>query len=291
MDVTAATLAYALGRPGVLLLGANDHADFADVVAALHTTAVVAAAASVDEALRQLSQDAVGPELVVLLQDRPGVVRGTDVERLRRAAPLAGVVAVAGSWCEGELRTGRPLEGVRRLYWHEFTAWWRRQLGRRTARLAPDWARPATSHGADPLVDDGGTSSMPHGLVVLRSVCWDTADALADVLDGAGLATVWQPSPRRGVGVWGAVGGIWEGGQLDRREQHDLGDFCRWLGGGVPVVALLDFPRHDSVRQARQAGAHVVLGKPWQNVDLLVALAGAERRDIAPLPSVAARAA
>ena len=67
-----------------------------------------------------------------------------DVEQLRRRVPLAGMVSLLGSWCEGETRTGRPVKGVLRTYWYDFPNWWRRQLALRAAGRCPDWARPAT---------------------------------------------------------------------------------------------------------------------------------------------------
>src|SRR5687768_7503620 len=59
------------------------------------------------------------PELILLAQSHPGSDDQAHVERLHRVAPLTRLIVVAGSWCEGELRTGRPLAGVIRLYWYE----------------------------------------------------------------------------------------------------------------------------------------------------------------------------
>jgi len=278
MDVTATISTIALDVPGVLLLGDAGHLEFEDATAALRATARVATATGVNQAAAQLAAGAVGPELILLAYSRPGMVSAADVERLRWAAPLAAIVALAGSWCEGETRTGRPPDGVRRLYWYEFVPWWQRQLARRAAGLAPDWAQPATSDAADTPTDDPATSPVPRGMVVLRTIRWDTADALADELARAGYSAVWQPSGRRGTSVWGAVAGIWEGAQLSGREQHDLRAFRHRLDGAAPVVALLDFPRHSAVQRARELGATSVLGKPWLNVDLLQSLTPTARR-------------
>jgi hypothetical protein len=291
MDVTAPIRVAEFDPPSVLLLGRGEHADFVDAVAALRVSARVTTAATVDQAVAQLAGGAIGPELIVLAQSRPGVVRVAEVELLLQAAPLACIVALAGSWCEGELRTGRPLPGVRRLYWYEFTPWWQRQLRRHAAGLCPDWARPAANELADMSIGGTCVLPMPRGLVVLATVCWDTADALADLVGRAGLATVWQPPGNHGPCVWGASAGIWEGGQLDRREQQDLATFRRWLGDRASVVALLDFPRRSAVERAREAGADVVLGKPWLNVDLLQSLARRDYRGAVDTPRVVARAA
>jgi AmiR/NasT family two-component response regulator len=73
--------------------------------------------------------------------------------------------------------------------------------------------------------------------------------------------------------VRGVAAGIWDGSQLDVREAHDLAKFCgRLARESAPVIALLDFPRRDRCEIARQAGAVVVLGKPWNNADLMTSL-------------------
>jgi hypothetical protein len=113
-------------KPNVWLVGEAEHADFAEAVALLRATANVGPGL---------------PEVVVVAQGRPGVVRRQEWMRLRRNAPLAGFVSLVGSWCEGETRTGRPMAGVERLYWYEFPVWWRRQLALRAADRCPEWAR------------------------------------------------------------------------------------------------------------------------------------------------------
>src|SRR5215475_14097263 len=117
-------------RPTVLFLGDTEHADFRDAA----------------ELLRDGSNSPVtptSPELIVVAHSRPGAVCTEQIETVRRTWPLASIVVIAGSWCEGELRTGRPWPGVHRLYWYEFQEWWHRQLKLRAAGRCPDWARPA----------------------------------------------------------------------------------------------------------------------------------------------------
>jgi hypothetical protein len=226
-----------------------------------------------------------GPaELIVIAQERPGVISQRQVELLRREMPLAGVVVLAGSWCEGELRTGRPLAGVQRLYWYEFPIWWRRQMGRRTAGLCPDWAT-SFDRGVQRTLGNAecGVISSPNrgsGVVLLAASHWDVADALGDVLQRAGFSTVWERPTRPSADVRGVVAGIWEGGQLDAGEEARLGAFCdRLRRDGAPVIALLDFPRRDRVDRALELGASGVLGKPWETGALVGAIQrfGAQR--------------
>jgi len=257
-----------LARPSVWLVGEAEHPDFAEVVALLRETADIGPQP---------------PELIVVAQSRPGVFAARDIDGLRRSAPLAGVVALLGSWCEGESRSGRPAAGVSRLYWYEFPNWWRRQLALRAAGRRPEWARPAASEeqGADPLRGcPGREQGVIGGTIAIDTVCFDTAMALADVLQSAGADAIWV-RPGREADLSGVTFGIWEGGQLGDAEAERLAAFCTKLTtNSAPVVALLDFPRRDRCKVARQAGAAAVMGKPWLNVDLVDMIRHLSRREV-----------
>jgi hypothetical protein len=247
----------------VQLVGDVEHPDFCDALALLRSTARVADA------------EGASPELIVVTQSRPQTVRLADVERLRRRHPLAGIVALLGTWCEGETRTGRPWPGILRLYWYEFPAWFGRQLTLRAAGRCPEWSQ--CDFGS--LTSDFPPRRMnslriarttPGGVVQLSAASRETADALSDVLASAGYATVWQRGADSGPFVRGAIAGVWDGGQLDEREEHELTMFCRRLDRNhAPVIAILDFPRRDRAQRALQCGAAAVLGKPWRVDDLL----------------------
>lgn len=251
--------------PTVHLTGAISHVDFRDAIAAIHANARIV------DVVRS-------PELIVVAQGRPGEVSLAEVCRLRRAAPLAGVVGLVGSWCEGEMRTGRPWPGVPRLYWYEFPPWWQRQLRLHAAGRCPDWARPAgTAPMPAPL--PGATWPGPQaskclaGVVVLHVGAGDTADVLIDAFGRAGFATVWQRPGRDACQISDVAAGVWDGGQLDGHELANLSRFCEQLARDrAGVVALLDFPRRHSVDAALACGAAAVLGKPWHNDDLVAAV-------------------
>lgn len=266
--------------PVVWLIGDAGNADFCAAVELLSATAVVQRFDNVTEAGEHAAPEQI-PDVIVLAASRPGLVRAADVEQLRQRVPLAGMVSLLGSWCEGETRTGRPVKGILRTYWYDFPNWWRRQLALRAAGRCPDWARPATGdwHELSAGAIERG-ARVGGGLVVLQTTCWETGDALADVLRAAGYATAWNLAGARGQQIRGAVAGIWEGRQFDEPEMPQLAGFCRRLAkDNAPVIALADFPRRDRCAAAYQAGAAAVLGKPWLNVDLLLTLERLVRRE------------
>ncbi|HEX4412980.1 MAG TPA: hypothetical protein VH107_05075 [Lacipirellulaceae bacterium] len=244
-------------RPTVLFLGDIDHVDFRVAAGLLRRDAD---AATTDRS----------PELIVVAHSRPGSTGSHSAESLRREAPLAGLAVLAGSWCEGELRTGRPWSGVHRLYWYEFAAWWQRQLKLRRAGSCPDWCRPEESvgtMGAFPQIP----SRRPSGTILLNAD-FSTSEYLADVFHVAGY------TPIRAAGmstrsIRGARAAIWDGGQLSQNEERDLSRLCAAVAiDRIPVVALLDFPRRDRVERAIEIGASAVVGKPWRNSNLLATI-------------------
>lgn len=247
--------------PCVRIAGDINHPDFRDMLDLLRGTANVTGIA------------AEQPDVVLIAQGRPGTFSMREIEIIRRAAPLAGIVALAGTWCEGEPRTGRPWPGVQRLYWYEFPSWWQRQLTLWAAGKCPDWARPGIS---ELRISDCGLrtkSSHRSGTIVVNSDVRETADVLSDSLCRAGYATIWQRGSRSHDRFRGAIAGIWEGGQLNDREAIQLSTFCRQLSAdGAPVLALLDFPRRDRVNKAISLGITAILGKPWLNADLITTL-------------------
>src|SRR4051812_4625891 len=94
-------------RPSVLMVGDFEHAEFRDVVELLRADANLVASAS------------ASPEVVVFFHSPQMSVRFELLQNLQQSAPLAWVVVIAGSWCEGETRTGRAGPGVHRHYWYE----------------------------------------------------------------------------------------------------------------------------------------------------------------------------
>lgn len=256
-------------KPAVRLIGDVSYPDFRDAVALLRDDACLLAATDMP------------PELVVVAQSRPGSVDASVADGVRRSSPLAGIVVLAGSWCEGEMRTGKPWPGVERLYWYQFPSWWNRQLALRAAGRCPDWAHPAESQLR---ISDCGLRVVSRferrigeernvGLVEISTRCREAADVIGDVLCRAGYATIWKSSGRSPT-IRGAVAGIWDGGQLSDREATELSRFCsRHSVDDAPVVSLLDFPRRDRIDQALELGATAVLGKPWRTEDLVVTLA------------------
>ncbi len=209
------------------------------------------------------------PTVMLLATPRPSGDTASRLENLLAASPLTRAVVVAGSWCEGELRTGRPPAGVQRVYWHQFPAWWRRCRGRIDQGLPPLWSYPPGMPVDKPANHPTQTKSVlvstPDRAVFLT---------LRDTVQPGGFHCEWlQPHlVQVSAQTTPHAAGIVDGGQLDRFDARRLAEVRRTVDPTGPVTLLVDFPRAEHLPQARAGGATTVLGKPYLIGDLLESL-------------------
>lgn len=250
--------------PSVQLVGDTLHPDFDAVVELLRKESRLVASANLQ------------PDVILMAQSRPDTFSNCELVQLQQTAPLAATVALLGSWCEGEMRSGRPLPAALRIFWYEFPSWWKRQMSLRRAGRCPDWAR-RTAHdvrlAAPDATANSASQSLPRpSLVVVKTSNYATGNALADVLHSAGYSVAIQTAGSH-ASVRGALAAVWDGGQLSDHEAVELKAFSAEMDRhAAPVLVLLDFPRRDRIDAAVECGAAGVLGKPWFNGDLIAAV-------------------
>lgn len=291
-------------QPTLVAVGPWDHAEFAalrdevdphaewgaiDSLAALAESLVDGREGTDEEkdAAATIPFVPLPPELVLLAQPRPNATLTAEVERLREVAPLTRVIVIAGTWCEGELRTGAPPAGVVRLYWYEFAPWWRATIGAYQAGGTPAWSEPlddvragqATTPVYARLSNADGNDSTERGAIAIDAVDFAVFDTLASALAPFGWRCEWQPRHRPELNSGREyAAAIWDGGQLSERELAALTAFASRVREQRPtaaVIVLLDFPRVEHLQAARDAGASAVLAKPYQVTQLANELARA----------------
>ena len=74
-------------------------------------------AAVTEEIPREMAEE---PDVILLLQSFPGEYSPEEAAFLRERFPVTPILAILGSWCDGEERSGTPLAGIPRMPW---TAW------------------------------------------------------------------------------------------------------------------------------------------------------------------------
>ena len=203
------------------------------------------------------------PDLILIVACRPGRFSATEVEMLHRRAPLARLVALLGSWCEGEVRSGHPWPGVTRIYAHQWQA--------RLPRELQTW-HPRTATEMDRLLNRPATKTQRQ-LIGIAATQRTMFDALAGACRSFGKDAVWL-LPDLPLPVQRVDAVIYD-------VTLDLADELRRLGDlrsklqAPPALLLLDYPRQNDLAQAA-----AVLSKPYLIADL-----AAEIERITSVPS------
>lgn len=279
-DRTNSTQALDVGQqppvaPSVLAVGCWSTGEFGVTFDQLEGSAEWPVAGSVPEAIDLLTACPRAPEIALIAVARPNDYPDDQLFELQQAAPLLRLVVVAGTWCEGELRTGQPPAGFLRLYWHELPSWWRAAVETTRRGAAPPWSSPLPDRFAGPPFPELAPAVDRRRLIVDASDphVWETLEAVFTPL---GWSVQWQP--RRRPDRWMdrddrlPTAGLFDGSQLDADEAAELAAFCRRMAPfEAPVVVLLDYPRREHQRKIRELGATGLLGKPYR-VEALAAL-------------------
>jgi hypothetical protein len=236
------------------------------------------------------------PSLVVLLQSRPGEFTETELAALRRRWPLARFVAVAGSWCEGEPRSGFATAGVYRIGSQAAVERLAIEIGESPtgrAGLAPTNVRglfdlPATATADERLLANARPMAATPAVVAVAARRLSWAEPLVDALAAAGHAAVYWPLDG-GALARGIDATVWDTFGCDRHLEDDRRALAT-ASGDAPLVAVADFPRPQDVARLAALGVRRVFGKPLLVADLLACLDAlvASRVVARPLPSAVA---
>jgi CheY-like chemotaxis protein len=250
-----------------LLVGSADRSEFRDAQAVLDEFGVLVPARDIDSAVAVLADGQLVPDVIVVAQAYPGQFSPEALDRLRRLVPFARVLALLGSWCEGEMRTGDPWPAAIRIYWHQWLPRAHQELARLREGACSTWALPITASEEERLLLLADEPFQPRdGLIAIFTPQFDMHDWLAAACARRGYDTAWmRPSrPRRVENVRAA---IFDGNDCRGKELQWLRDAAAMLSP-IPTIALLDFPRVDDCRRALAAGARAVLSKPLLLEDL-----------------------
>jgi CheY-like chemotaxis protein len=263
----------------LLLAGQLQPAEFSHICDALGS-ARMATAATLSEAQRLLAEG-LEPEVIAIAQSWPGQWSAGEVDHLRRLAPLARVVGLLGSWCEGEARSGTPWPAAQRIYWHQWLPRMRLELARQQAGRCPVWGLPVTATEEDRVLaaageladtlDSASRATLPCQAVIgIAAADFEMAEFLAAACRRHGYSTI---SMRLGA-PWrteGLAATIWDCAAGDPAEFEALVRLSSSVRP-APVVALLSFPRPEDCQQALLAGASAVVSKPLHVSELLFEL-------------------
>jgi DNA-binding NarL/FixJ family response regulator len=188
--------------------------------------------------------------LVLIAQAGRQTVSQEFVDRLRQMVGAeVPMVNLLGSWCEGQSRSGQPLQNVLPLYWHQWTG-----------GLAQLLQLAAQARGENRLeVYDGnslrvGVSALVHA----------QANSLKDALEFFGVEAVWLEQATWQSQPIEKLNAIVVDGDSNTASLHQRLEQLRTDHPDVPVLITLNFPRKDEVLEL-QAMPQVagVFSKPF----------------------------
>jgi len=283
----------------ILLTGDYWHSDFKDLIAGGPASSTLV---TLDKFLHYADPEssasapsAIGEEdtfdLVVIAQSRQGQFDQSLIDAVKAFAGATPVVMMLGSWCEGELRSDQPAEGVTRVFWHQ----WKGRFNTFTKHLADNgvtaWHGPETKTEADRIATTGALDSESNSepfCIGISAWSVEAYDSMSVAIQSFGWKTRWVERTDLSS-LEGAVNAICiDANSLDDSLERRI----LWLKDqvfDVPMVLSLNFPRNNEVSKLRSTGVSHVISKPFELNDLRVAIcqsieAGSKSTHAVPSP-------
>jgi hypothetical protein len=252
----------------ILLTGDLHRGEFRQAVAETKQSGEIFEIACLASAAEWLRDSLTPVDLTIVAQARPGQFSEAAIEALRRPAPLTPIVALLGTWCEGEMRSGSPWPGVSRVYWHQWPERFRQEITKLAAGEVNAWSQPITATAEERLLSSGKTGRpIFHGLAAVMSDNSEMSDWLAATCRHCGLTTIAMRSAPTGE-IAGVDVVLWDAGLPSHASIDTLLRAMRCFPG-ARIIVLADFPRIDDVERFVQLGALAVVSKPAAMADLI----------------------
>ena len=259
--------------PKILLTGDYWHSDF-------RTLATNPACVTISVPTEQLSDAHLADSsfnLAILAAARRNQFSHDWVESIRSKLTPTPLVAMLGSWCEGEQRSGEPWPGIQRVYWHQ----WRGRFDFFLKQLASDqicdWQLPATANHADAIIHpnlkntlESSDQTIPVGVSAVSEMHYQM---IADALQTLETQPFWIEHQQWKDSVIEQPSLIVVDGDSWSQE---LTSRVHWLRNDLkidsPIVQLLNFPRPSDLPALQAVGIAEVVSKPFQLSDLALAI-------------------
>lgn len=281
-------------QPRLLITGDYWHVDFKRLI----SDCPVATTLMTMEQLSRGTAFAIADfDLIVIAQSRPSQFPQERIDSILRKAHGTPVVAAMGSWCEGEQRSGTPLQGVKRVFWHQFEGQFEQFLAALSEDRYSSWTQPVTLTNADKIQSTVLPSRAGQAKRAIHSgksltvgvSAWnrDTWLTLSDAVRCFGWQPVWVERMASSMPTHQLDVILVDADSMTK----DLMGRLMWIRRNVsrsPVVLLLNFPRHQDRDQYVDLGVREFVHKPFELTNLHAAMsrrvdnAGALPR---PMPS------
>jgi len=255
----------------VLLTGDFWHQDFQGIVSQFDVPATLVPI----EKIESVSDSKF--DLVIIAQSRRNQFQSIDIDRVFEFFPNTPLVALLGSWCEGEVRSGQPIAGVVRIYWHQWSGRYERFISQLGQNGITDWHAPKTSSVADRIELQHSTLNSnlyQRKLEMIGISAWTQSnyEMLADAVQQFGWQSRWIERAFWDAESTNTVSAVC----IDARSwSDDVKNRIKWIRSEfplVPMVLVVSYPRASELDEIEATGIGFVVSKPFELVDLKSAL-------------------
>lgn len=229
-------------------------------------------------------------DLVVIAQARRGQHSASEVQELQTLCSTTPIVALLGSWCEGETRSGTPWPGVPRVYWHQWEGRYQKFVSQLGQFEITDLHAARTSTAADRVINSDAVD-YPNKVSCVAISAWTNQQhsMVADAINHFGWSSVWVERSVWNAQTSSAVDAIvieadgWS---------DDLANRVKWIQrevSGTPMVLIANYPRKGELESCKSMGISEVVSKPFELDDLKTAIVRAvksfEESQLRPIAS------
>ena len=243
----------------VLFTGDFWHSDFKSVLSQFEVPVTLV---SFEKAKSLAASDF---DLVVIAQARRGQHSETEVEELRTRFSTTPVVALLGSWCEGETRSGTPWPGVPRVYWHQWEGRYQKFVSQLEHHKITDWHAARTSTIADQVVKSQ-TIDVPNPIQCIAISAWTNRQhaMVADAVNHFGWTSCWIERAAWNAETSSAIDAIVIEADSWSAELASRVKWVRRQVGDCPIVLITNYPRQNNLEEIKAAGISEVVSKPFE---------------------------
>jgi hypothetical protein len=251
----------------ILVTGDYSHRDFSGLLQGRQSLTMVP--------LKRIDYLDAEFDLVIVARAYPDQIDVDCVERLLARFPMVPVVALLGTWCEGESRSGKPWPGIVRVYWHQWNGRFDQFLNCLASQGFTSWHMPRTASISDRILrrEPAHSISATHRKIVgVSTTTSPQFEMLKDAFRAAGISAVWiESSDNRNIPL--------ERLDLiciDVNHMHEelVGriDFLRRRNPQSPIIVVANFPRSNEIEFVKTLNVSQVVSKPFELADLRYAI-------------------
>ena len=218
-------------------------------------------------------------DLIVVAVARRNQFDAESIQLLRNRYAPVPLVALLGSWCEGELRSGNPWPGIPRVYWHQWPSMIRWFAIQQQSGQSTSWQLPPTASPGDRILanSDADLPSLTNesGMaptIAVSALTHDSFSAVADAIVALGGIPVWLEHME-----WNALDHVEADVVCIESDgwSPELSLRIQWVRRHYPdgkLIAIANFPRSVDVDEMRLAGVNEVISKPFELAGLAAAM-------------------